>query len=311
MNIKNVERTKVVLQSRSKATPAPSADAAAPSTASSSSQGPPPAAGAAQTTDPLQLAAQIYPWLYMTSTLEKAFGDGEKAAEAEIQTFARDLAQDEESIRDEKTRWESERFIEFCDSLSSTPAGHLHVLQDLPEIMQSYLRHGKEADTWERKALDMAMSQMGTGTIASSNGSEETRTDEDAKDEQDRIEGAYQQQLNDLQSAIDHIEGLVNDGSTLGGRIQDVIDAVSPPAPVAAVPLPSPPPEEDKKFFEPSEEASRAAADGASHPLLTPLQRLLPLLSLRGDNLKLALELVDGAREGASMNLRAVSLGLY
>ncbi|KAL1747244.1 hypothetical protein HDZ31DRAFT_80605 [Schizophyllum fasciatum] len=304
MNVKVVERTKVTLE---RAEPAPaqsSSEGQTRSTSGPSSSQSQQRAGAPQTTDSLQIAAQIYPWLYMTSTLEKAFGDGEQAAEAELEAFARNLAQDEEGIRDEKVRWESERFVEFCDSLSSTPKGHLHVLQDLPEIIQHYLRHGKEADSWERKALDMAMSQIGTGPASGSSREGESKTEDDEQDEQDQLEGAYQQQLTDLQSAIDHIEGLVDDASALEGRIQGVIDAVAPPPPAVAPPSP---PSSVKSL----EKDEPEPADITSHPLLTPLQQLLPLLSLRSDNLKLALELVDGARQGAAMNLRAISLGLY
>ncbi|KAI5823879.1 hypothetical protein K523DRAFT_324960 [Schizophyllum commune Tattone D] len=302
MNVKVVERTKVVLDRE----PAPSQSASqARSTVGPSNSQSQSRAENAPTSDPLQIAAQIYPWLYMTSTLEKAFGDSERAAEAEIEAFARDLAQDEEEIRDEKVRWESERFVEFCDSLSSTPKGHLHVLQDLPEIIQSYLRHGKEADTWERKALDMAMSQIGTGPAAgNAREGENGTTEEDGQAEEERLEGAYQQQLTDLQDAIDRIEGLVEDAGALEGRIQGVIDAVAPPPPAVAPPSP---PSSVKSL----DDDTPTTADPTSHPLLTPLQQLLPLLSLRSDNLKLALELVDGAREGAAMNLRAISLGLY
>ena len=87
MNVKVVERTKVVLDRE----PAPSQSASqARSTAGPSNSQSQSRAENAPTSDPLQIAAQIYPWLYMTSTLEKAFGDSERAAEVRAYRLVRD-----------------------------------------------------------------------------------------------------------------------------------------------------------------------------------------------------------------------------
>ncbi len=50
------------------------------SSASSLPAGPEPE----RTSDPLQIAAQVYPWMYMTSTLDACFKDAETTAKVSI-----------------------------------------------------------------------------------------------------------------------------------------------------------------------------------------------------------------------------------
>jgi len=90
-----------------------------------------------RTSDPLQVAAQVYPWMHMSSTLDACFKGAEAAATVrdsftdchasadlfiaknELETHAKELAAEESEIADQRDRLEAERAIDFFDELGS------------------------------------------------------------------------------------------------------------------------------------------------------------------------------------------------
>ncbi|KAF8914292.1 hypothetical protein CPB84DRAFT_1758891 [Gymnopilus junonius] len=113
---------------------------------------PPAAEQQTPTVDPLQVAAQVYPWTYMTSTLDACFKDAEVAATADLATRANQLSTEESEIADQRTRLEAERSIEFFDELASDPFA-----REAPAIMQSFHSHGDACTRIETEALKLAM----------------------------------------------------------------------------------------------------------------------------------------------------------
>ncbi|KZP07346.1 hypothetical protein FIBSPDRAFT_1053027 [Athelia psychrophila] len=113
--------------------------------ASSTSIKPPPSAAAPRTqpaaallaphtADPLQLAAQLYPWLYMTSHLEAAFQTSELSALNALDKRAFELADEESGIADQRVRFDAERRVACLDEIAA--------IKELPELVQTFLRNG-------------------------------------------------------------------------------------------------------------------------------------------------------------------------
>ncbi|KAJ7223994.1 hypothetical protein C8J57DRAFT_1535891 [Mycena rebaudengoi] len=107
------------------------------------------------TSDPLQVAAQAYPWLYMSSTLEACFQSAETAAEKDLTTRAKELAEEESDISDQRVRLEAERAVEFYDELSTDKFA-----TEAPSIMQAFLLHGDASTTLEAEALQLATKNL-------------------------------------------------------------------------------------------------------------------------------------------------------
>ncbi|PBK67036.1 hypothetical protein ARMSODRAFT_858689, partial [Armillaria solidipes] len=103
------------------------------------------------TSDPLQIAAQVYPWMYMTSTLDACFKDAEATAKRDLETKAKELEAEEANISDERIRFEAERLIEFYDELASDKFA-----KEAPTIMQHFLSHGDSCTECESEALKIA-----------------------------------------------------------------------------------------------------------------------------------------------------------
>ncbi|KAK0447791.1 hypothetical protein EV421DRAFT_161761 [Armillaria borealis] len=104
-----------------------------------------------RTSDPLQIAAQVYPWMYMTSTLDACFKDAEATAKRDLETKAKELEAEEANISDERIRFEAERLIEFYDELASDKFA-----KEAPTIMQLFLSHGDSCTECESEALKIA-----------------------------------------------------------------------------------------------------------------------------------------------------------
>ncbi|KAE9407232.1 hypothetical protein BT96DRAFT_914819 [Gymnopus androsaceus JB14] len=107
------------------------------------------------TSDPLQVAAQQYPWLYMTSTLDACFKDAEKNAKSDIKVRSDALDQEEAGTSDQRTRLEAGQSIEFYDELSSDKFA-----KDAPKIMQTFLSHGDACTELEAEALRIASKDL-------------------------------------------------------------------------------------------------------------------------------------------------------
>ncbi|KAF5371342.1 hypothetical protein D9758_004183 [Tetrapyrgos nigripes] len=105
--------------------------------------------------DPLQVAAQLYPWMYMTSTLEACFKTAEETANKELDERAKSLEAGEADVSDQQVRMEAERTIEFYDELSSDKFATV-----APKIMQSFLSHGDACTKLESEALQLASKDL-------------------------------------------------------------------------------------------------------------------------------------------------------
>ncbi|KAK0230267.1 hypothetical protein IW262DRAFT_1453172 [Armillaria fumosa] len=104
-----------------------------------------------RTSDPLQIAAQVYPWMYMTSTLDACFKEAEATAKRDLETKTKELEAEEANISDERIRFEAERLIEFYDELASDKFA-----KEAPTIMQNFLSHGDSCTECESEALKIA-----------------------------------------------------------------------------------------------------------------------------------------------------------
>ncbi|KAJ7098676.1 hypothetical protein B0H15DRAFT_772095, partial [Mycena belliarum] len=117
------------------------------------------------TSDPLQVAAQVYPWMYMSSTLDACFKSAEAAAEArpsfasppatylysDLAARETELAEEEADLSDQRVRLEAERRVEFYDELATD-----EFASAAPSIMQAFLAHGDTCTQVEADALKLA-----------------------------------------------------------------------------------------------------------------------------------------------------------
>lgn len=89
------------------------------------------------TSDPLQVAAQLYPWLYMTSTLEACFQTAEETAKVrelsiiigsvfqlllvqkDLQKRSEEIDAEESDFAEQRERYEAEQVVNFYDELST------------------------------------------------------------------------------------------------------------------------------------------------------------------------------------------------
>ncbi|KAK7062208.1 hypothetical protein R3P38DRAFT_2834071 [Favolaschia claudopus] len=106
------------------------------------------------TTDSLQVAAQLYPWIYMTSTLEACFKTSKAAAEKDIAAREAELAEEESDFSEQRVRLEAERRIEFYEELSTDK-----FTTAAPSVMQAFTAYEEECTTLESEALKLATSQ--------------------------------------------------------------------------------------------------------------------------------------------------------
>ncbi|KAJ7167688.1 hypothetical protein C8R46DRAFT_1350650 [Mycena filopes] len=110
--------------------------------------------GLQYTSDPLQVAAHVYPWMYMTSTLEACFKSAESTAEKDLEERAKEISGEESDISDQRARLEAERKIEFYEELATDKFATA-----APSIMQRFLAHEDACTQLEAEALQLAMSQ--------------------------------------------------------------------------------------------------------------------------------------------------------
>ncbi|RDB19934.1 hypothetical protein Hypma_012941 [Hypsizygus marmoreus] len=105
----------------------------------------------APTSDSLQVAAQLYPWLYMTSTLEACFKTAEETANKGLEARSQQLAEEEQDISDQRIRFEAEKAADFYDELAADDFA-----KEAPSIMQTFLSHGDACTRVEAEALQLA-----------------------------------------------------------------------------------------------------------------------------------------------------------
>ncbi|KAH9482336.1 hypothetical protein JR316_0004434 [Psilocybe cubensis] len=103
-----------------------------------------------KTTDPLQVASQVYPWTYMSSTLDACFNAAEASATNAIETRAKELAAEESEIFEQLDRMDSERSIEFYDGLGTDVFA-----TEAPAIMKLFHSNGDACNRIELEALTL------------------------------------------------------------------------------------------------------------------------------------------------------------
>ncbi|KAJ7248527.1 hypothetical protein C8J57DRAFT_1189777 [Mycena rebaudengoi] len=214
------------------------------------------------TSDPLQVAAQAYPWLYMSSTLEACFQSAETAAEKDLTTRAKELAEEESDISDQRVRLEAERAVEFYDELSTDKFA-----TEAPSIMQAFLLHGDASTTLEAEALQLATSPQGPA------------------------EADYYSPMRPYNAILDKLgeltwlkENLQREECELSAAIIQLTQA-------------------DDGI--PDESATESSA---RFQLNHVFAACLPVLRARAANLKMAHELLEGAKENLAMSLHLESL---
>ncbi|CCM01750.1 uncharacterized protein FIBRA_03816 [Fibroporia radiculosa] len=99
----------------------------------------------------LYLAAQTYSWLYMTSTLENRFDNSKKAASDALESRSRELASEEADIADARTRFVSERLLDFYEELSDVKLSGA-----VPSVVQAYLKVERTYSTTISEAVSLA-----------------------------------------------------------------------------------------------------------------------------------------------------------
>jgi len=165
-----------------------------------------------RTTDPIQIAAQLYPWLYMTSSLEAVFQAAELSAQSTLHERAKELAEEEADIADQRVRFDAEQRVALFDDLASNPLS-----QELPEIMQTFLRDGDICNKIVGEAL-----QIGT---------------QSQKQPDDRLNLQLHNEI------LDQLERAHNEANRLEFSIMRLLDSVqlaadSPIRPIFAACLP-------------------------------------------------------------------------
>ncbi|KAG6861960.1 hypothetical protein C0995_009144 [Termitomyces sp. Mi166 len=243
------------------------------------------------TSDSLQVAAQLYPWIYMTSTLDACFESAEQSAKAHLETRAQHLTESESLLADQKTRFQAERAADFYDVLSTDVFA-----RTAPRIMQAFLAHGDACEHVEAEALQLALDPAKTSTLALTAGDEDEGEDGDwdaplrvyAK-MLDTLDQLHAEAL-DLETSIVKLTASLepyshtepeNNSADAGGTIHDT----------PAEPTPN-------------------TESGAQAQILGVFKACLPVLRARIANLVMAQELIDGARENMSICVRMESLGL-
>ncbi|KAF5387682.1 hypothetical protein D9615_000750 [Tricholomella constricta] len=236
----------------------------------------------APTSDTLQVAAQLYPWLYMTSTLEACF----QIAEKDLAARSEHLASEESEISDQRIRFQAERTADFYDELSTDTFA-----ETAPHLMQAFLAHGDACTRVEAEALHLA-----------THGAREP--DEDAPL---RVYGAMLDSLEEL-----HTEAVGLEASIVNLTLTTTTpESGSGPDPFAG---PDPGREDQGQDLDANEgkniEGESDADSSARTQIVGVFAACLPVLRARIANLSMAQELIDGAQENLSISLRMESLGL-
>ncbi|KDQ64215.1 hypothetical protein JAAARDRAFT_187575 [Jaapia argillacea MUCL 33604] len=95
--------------------------------------------------DALQIAAQLFPWLLMTSSLDKVAQQAESASKSAIKSLANELSAEEAEISGQRIRFDAERLISFYEELAAGETS-----QFISSTMESLVRH----ETDSSKAMD-------------------------------------------------------------------------------------------------------------------------------------------------------------
>ncbi|KDR84082.1 hypothetical protein GALMADRAFT_236726 [Galerina marginata CBS 339.88] len=213
--------------------------------------------------DPLQVAAQVYPWTYMSSTLDACFKGAEAAATNDLETRSNEVAAQESEISDQRDRLEAERSIEFFDELQLDP-----FVKEAPAIMQQFQSHGDSCTRIEKEALKLA-----------------TRSAPDPPEEEPLK--VYQDMLRDL-------EGLHNEATDLQSSIMKLTEAPPPAAETTG---------EEARLTATDSSSARSQVSGVFAACLPVLRLRISNLSVAQELIDLALENVSLGLRMESMGL--------
>ncbi|KAJ3998337.1 hypothetical protein F5050DRAFT_1745532 [Lentinula boryana] len=244
------------------------------------------------TSDPLQVAAQHYPWMHMASTLDACFKDAEETAKKDVKARSDALDTLEANISDERTRSEAERLIEFYGELSSD-----RFVKDAPKIMQSFLSHGEACTEIEAEALRIASQDLNNIDFDTMDIMVPLR---EYNDVLDRL-GTLQMEVFALESAILRLTvSTTEPSSEKSAFISDSSDD-SPTSTQSSAEI------NDNAPNIPDSTAQSAAARSQIAPVF---KACLPIIRARGQNITMAQQLVEGAKQNLSMTVHLQSLGL-
>ncbi|KZT29368.1 hypothetical protein NEOLEDRAFT_1238809 [Neolentinus lepideus HHB14362 ss-1] len=133
--------------------PVPKATSPSASSVSSTRRPPPklPVLKPLDASDTLQVAAQLYSWLYMNNSLKKAQKTSYTAAREAVEQFRQKLRDEESEIADQRIRFETERLICFLEELASD-----EIAEDVAWAMQTLTRNEGETSRVMSEALHLA-----------------------------------------------------------------------------------------------------------------------------------------------------------
>ncbi|KAJ3811988.1 hypothetical protein F5876DRAFT_75287 [Lentinula aff. lateritia] len=259
------------------------------------------------TSDPLQVAAQHYPWMYMASTLDACFEDAEEVAEKNIKARSEELDEQEDSSSDQRTRSEAERLIEFYGELSSDKFA-----KDAPKIMQNFLSHGDACTEIETEALRIASQDLNNIDFDTVDIMGPLR---EYNDVLDRL-GTLQMEAFELESAMLRLtvstttttESSSADQTTTTTTTTTIINPLSEDSAPPESGLSSAGPETNDKSSNVSNTTSQSAA--ARSQIAPIFAACLPIIHARGRNIVMAQQLVEGAKQNLSMTVHLQSLGI-
>ncbi|KAJ3759166.1 hypothetical protein EV360DRAFT_69742 [Lentinula raphanica] len=230
------------------------------------------------TSDPLQVAAQQYPWMHMASTLDACFNEAEEKAKKDIQARSDALDAQEANLSDERTRSEAERLIEFYGELSSDKFA-----KDAPKIMQTFLSHGNACADLEAEALRIASQDLDS-------------IDFDTVD--------IMVPLREYNDVLDRLATTSTSTESSAGQQ------------FAASNSPNESSSNTQAAFEsednsPSDLSGSLSQSAAARSQIAPVfQACLPIIRARVQNITMAQQLVEGAKQNLSMTIHLQSLGL-
>ncbi|KAF9448997.1 hypothetical protein P691DRAFT_590675 [Macrolepiota fuliginosa MF-IS2] len=236
--------------------------------------------------DPLQVAAQTYPWLYMSSTLDACFAEAEKTAGKELDELERTVTEGEAQLADEKLRYDSVRAIEFCDELGSDTFS-----KEAPAIMQSFISFGEVCERVEAEALQLAMS------TPSLDSEEPLHVYGDMMDNLEQL----QEQASELESSILRLTGSIPETTESSSYTQ--------PEPTQDDSERNDNGDEDEDAVEAKQKLAQDT-NSARAQIVGVFSACLPVLRARIANLSMAQELIDSAQENFSLALRMESMGI-
>ncbi|KAI0797088.1 hypothetical protein C8Q75DRAFT_225705 [Abortiporus biennis] len=100
--------------------------------------------------DVLQIAAQLYSWYYMTSSLEKCRLSTQQNVSKLLQKRTAQLEAEEAEIADSRTRYEAEQILDFYDEISEE-----RIASRLPVLVDGFIKHEETYNKTMKDALNV------------------------------------------------------------------------------------------------------------------------------------------------------------